>query len=70
MKIDDSSPRVLTSLLTETEAQVIVNHLESVGIKARLCAGPRPEMPCEAQVVVRLADLDRAKQALADIQKK
>jgi len=69
MATDPNSPYVLASLLTEIEAQLIVNHLESVGIKAVLCAGPRPEMPCRAQVVVRRADLERAMQALAGIQK-
>ena len=67
METDPNSPRVVASRLTETEAQLIVNHLESVGIKAKLCAGPRPEMTREAQVMVRLTDVDRANQALADI---
>ena len=74
MASDPNSPQVLANLRTPIEAQLLVNHLESVGIKAIASgAGPStgwPEVPCESQVVVRNMDLERAKQVLVSVQQK
>jgi len=74
MNNDPNSPQVLANLRTDTEAQLVVNHLESIGIKALIAgAGPStgwPRAPSETQVVVRRADLERAKEALSTIQRK
>lgn len=72
MENDPNGPHVLANSRTQMEAQLVVNHLEILGIKALINgAGPStgwPEALGEIQVVVRRADIERAKQALADMQ--
>ena len=68
MKDDANSPQVLTKVLTEAEATLLVGHLESLGIKAVVSgAGTStgwPEAPSDVQVVVRRNDFARAREAL------
>jgi len=66
--IDPNSPQVLTTALTEQEAALIVNHLDAQGIRADIW-GARglaawPDVPRDIRIVVRQADLSRAKEAL------
>jgi hypothetical protein len=74
MPTDPNSPQVLTNRRNETEAALVVNHLASIGIEARIAgSGPSsgwPEALGEVQVVVRQADLERAKEALRNIQQR
>jgi hypothetical protein len=70
---DPNSPQALTTALTEQEAALIVNHLEALGIKADIW-GARglaawPDVPRDIRVIVRQADLSRAKEALERIQR-
>ena len=65
---DPNSPQVLTTALTEQEAALVVNHLETLGIKADIW-GTRslaawPDVPRDIRIVVRQADLERAKEVL------
>jgi hypothetical protein len=67
MDADLNNPVVLAELLTDAEAALLVAHLESLGIRAR-CSGAGgatgwPEAARYTQVVVRQADLERAKAA-------
>ena len=68
MKDDARSPEVLSSFGTEAEATLFINHLQSLGIKAYVSGASTPgwpEVPSTAvQVVVRQADLARAREAL------
>lgn len=70
MNEDSQSPVVLADFLTDTEAALLVAHLESLGIFARTNgsggATGWPEMATYTQVVVRQADLDRAQAAAAE----
>lgn len=70
---DPNSPQVLTTALTEQEAALIVNHLDALGIKADIWGARSfaawPEIPRDIQVVVRQADLSRAKEALDQLQR-
>ena len=65
---DPNSPQVLTTALNEQEAALIVNRLETLGIKADTWGTPGlvawPEVPRDLRIVVRQADLGRAKEAL------
>jgi len=74
MDNDPNSPQVLANLRTDAEAQLVVNHLESIGIKALISgSGPStgwPEVPCDTQVVVRRSELERAKEALTVFRQK
>ena len=74
MPNDPNSPQVLANLRTEMEAQLLVNLLESAGIKAVITgAGPStgwPKAACETQVAVRHTDLECAKQVLSSLQRK
>jgi len=74
MPADPHGPRVLTSCRNETEAALVVNLLASIGIQARIAGtGPStgwPEALGEVQVVVRQADLNRARDSLRDSQQK
>ncbi len=68
MAIDPDSPQRLTTARTDMEAGMIVNLLADAGIKA-LAAGAGtstgwPEAPGDVQIVVRQADLARAKEVL------
>ncbi len=64
MPDDPDSPRQLARLPTEVDAALLVEHLESFGIKAMIGgAGTStgwPEAPGDVQVLVRLGDLERA----------
>jgi hypothetical protein len=68
MAEDPNSPQVVVGLLTPEEAAEFANHLESLGITAHVwganTAMAYPEVPRDTQVVVRQADLARAKEAL------
>ena len=74
MASDPANPQVLANLRTEAEAQLLVNQLESIGIKALVSgSGPSsgwPKALGEVQVVVRQADLERALEVLNDLRKK
>jgi hypothetical protein len=70
MNENSQSPVVLADYLTDTEAALLVAHLESLGIKA-LTNGSGgatgwPEMATYTQVVVRQSDLERAQIATAE----
>jgi hypothetical protein len=71
MANDPDSPTVVTTARNEAEAALMVSHLESVGIKARIAGAQTqtafPYVPCDIQVVVRQADLERAREALEDV---
>lgn len=68
MTVNPDSPQVVASSLTEQEATVFASHLESLGIRAHVwgahSSAAWPEVPRDVQVVVRQADLTRAKEAL------
>ena len=71
MSDDPNSPRVLLSVASEVEAAGIVTALAGYDIEATVTGGFtlgfRTEAPGDAKILVRLADLDRARQALAEI---
>jgi hypothetical protein len=70
---DPDSPKVLVSVRNEIEAVGIVTALAARGISASttggFTAGFRAEAPGYIQVIVKEADLDQARQALAEIRK-
>lgn len=72
MTIDPDNPVVLTSVANEILAGTIVSALAECGIEASATgsytSGFRAEAPGQVSVVVRQADLDRAKRALAEIE--
>ena len=65
MPDDPNRPVVLTSVPSEAQAVIIVAALDERGIQARtqgaLTSAFRAEVPGEVQVLVRQADLDRAR---------
>ncbi len=65
---DSNSPRELATALTEQEATLIVNHLSTLGIKADIWGASGlaawPDVPRDIRIIVRQADLSRAKEAL------
>jgi hypothetical protein len=65
MSADLNNPEVLGNLLTAAEAAVLVARLDSLGIAARVSgaggATGWPEAGSYTQVVVRQADLERAR---------
>lgn len=69
---DPNSPRRLVSVQNEIEAGGLVTALANYGIEARttggFTSGFKAEAPGMVQVIVRQADLERARQALAEIQ--
>jgi len=71
MPNDPDRPVVLTAVAGEAQAAMIVAALEEEGIKAHaqggLTAGFRAEVPGDVQVLVRHADLDRARELLQSI---
>ena len=71
MTVDPNNPEVLTSVPNEIEAMSLVTALSGYGIEASttgsFTSGFRAEAPGQVQVIVKHADLDRAKDALADI---
>jgi Putative prokaryotic signal transducing protein len=74
MSSDPNSPQVVARLLTQAEAGMLVAHLESQGIKADIWGASgtnaAPEIPSDVQVVVRAADLDKAKEAVEKLRQK
>jgi Putative prokaryotic signal transducing protein len=73
MNLDDENLSKLATVPGEFEASAIVSALEAEGIRAQIVggftAGFRAEAPGGVSVVVLEADLPRAKQILADLQK-
>jgi hypothetical protein len=71
MTTDPDSPRVLARLRSEVDAQFLVDHLASLGIKSMLCGSSlmsaQPEVPAVVEVRVRQADLERAQAARAEL---
>ncbi len=71
MAQDPNSPRVLLTTRNEVEAAGIVTALAACDIEASITggftSGFKAEAPGNVQVLVRSADLERAKQALAEI---
>jgi hypothetical protein len=71
MDDQSSSPCLLLSVATEAEAVGIVTALAEYGIEASttggFTAGFKAEAPGSVQILVRRADLERAKQTLAEI---
>ena len=72
MSSDPNSPVVLTSVRTDIEAEAAVIALAEYDIRAKTTggytAGFRAEAPGDVNVIVRQADLERAKIALLQIQ--
>lgn len=72
MRSDPNRPEVLLSVSNEIEAGVIVTALAEYGIEALTTGGYtsgfKAEAPGYVAILVKQADLDRAKQALAEIQ--
>ena len=73
MADQSSSPCLLLSVVTEAEAVSIATALAEYGIEALtaggVTAGFKAEAPGSVQILVRSADLEKAQQALAEIQK-
>jgi hypothetical protein len=73
MSNDPDAPIRLISTSHEIEAAAIVNALQLYGIKSHAAGGYtsgfRAEAPGTVDVLVRQADFDQAKKALAEIQK-
>jgi hypothetical protein len=69
---DPNNPERLISVPTDVEAAAIVAALASHGVEASatggFTAGFRAEAPGEVQVIVRHADLQRAREILAQIE--
>ncbi len=72
MLVDPNNPEVLTSVCTDVEAAAIVGALAALGIEASAIggytAGFRAEAPGRVNVIVKHADLGRARTALAEIE--
>ena len=72
MPADPNNPEVLTSVRTDVEAAAIVSALTACGIEASTTggytAGFRAEAPGCVNVIVKYADLHRARNALAEIE--
>ncbi len=72
MTPDPDRPETLLSVANEIEAAVIVGYLDQRGIRAFAAggytAGFRAEAPGDVKILVKQADLDRARKALAEIQ--
>ena len=69
---DPDEPEVLVTAPTEAEAAIIVAALDAQGIEAEATGGYTASfvaaVPGQAQVVVRHADLERAREILAELQ--
>jgi hypothetical protein len=72
MSNDPHNPAILISARDDIEAAAIVAALASRGIDASttgdFTAGFRAEAPGDVNVIVKQADLDRARNALAEIE--
>jgi hypothetical protein len=73
MSADSNNPVVLAQWLTDVEAALLVAHLESHGILARVSgaggATGWPEAAGYTQVVVRQADIERARAVAEEIRR-
>jgi hypothetical protein len=71
MTSDPNRPEVLLSVANEIEAAAMVNALAEYGVEAFAAGGYtsgfKAEAPGNVMILVKQADLDRAKQALAEI---
>jgi hypothetical protein len=71
MAPDPNRPEVLLSVANEIEAAAMVNALAELGVEAFAAGGYtsgfKAEAPGDVAVMVKQANLDRAKQALAEI---
>jgi hypothetical protein len=71
MADDPDSPRIVAGFLSGSEALTIAGHLKSLGIMAHVWGANLcdawPEVPCNIQVVVRHADVARAKEAISEL---
>ncbi|MBL8849995.1 MAG: hypothetical protein JNG89_09930 [Planctomycetaceae bacterium] len=71
MQTDPESPQVLARLRTEADAQFLIDHLGSVGIRAMMTGNVLlnvyPEVPADVRVLVRACDLERAQVVRADL---
>jgi len=72
MAENSDQPVVLASCADEAEAALLVAALEARGIEAQitgaLTSGFRAEVPGGVQVLVRRSDMDRATEALRDVE--
>jgi hypothetical protein len=72
MNSDPDGPVTLTTAAHEIEAAAIIGYLEQCGIKAisagGYTSGFKAEAPGNVAVLVRRADLARARQALEEMQ--
>ena len=72
MTTDPNNPEILARVPSDIEAASLVSDLAARGIEASttggFTAGFRAEAPGEVNIIVRQADLARAKQALAEIE--
>ena len=70
MKHDPDKPVILDSTPTEAEAAMIVAALRDAGIRCQtqgaLTAGFRAEAPGDVGILVRMADLERARVLLKE----
>lgn len=71
MTDDPNRPAVLTSVPNEAQAHLIAAALQRHGVQAQiegaLTSGFRAEVPGQVQVVVRQADVERARDILEDL---
>ena len=71
MALDHNRPEILLSVADEIEAAAMVTALAEYGVEAFAAGGYtsgfKAEAPGNVAVLVKHADLDRAKQALAEI---
>jgi hypothetical protein len=71
MSLDPNRPERLLSVAHEIEAAAMVNALAESGVEAFAAGGYtsgfKAEAPGDVAVMVKQADLDRARQALAEI---
>lgn len=72
MADDPNQLAVLTTVPTETHAALIIAALDERGVQAQttgeLTSAFRAEAPGGVRIVVRQADLERAREALRDIE--
>lgn len=73
MSTDPDTPRLLAHLRNEIDAQLLIDRLAELGIRAKMLSAllaVAPEVPPDVQVVVRSADLERAQSARAELAKR
>ena len=71
MQTDPESPQVLARLRSEGDAQFLIDHLESAGIRALMTGQGLlyvyPEVPADVRVLVRACDLEHAQGVRAEL---